>query len=138
MTLVLDPIEIPVPPVPVSTPQPTQPTTIADTLFQASDVLEKGWIREVRHHKGRYCALGAIERVHRIHWHEFTAGLSTVTLNFLSDYLISTNLCSLYVSPYDGQSSKVGTVCHWNNASNQATVVATFREAAEAARKLGV
>lgn len=135
MTIVLEPSEIEVPvSVPVSTPKPAIPITIADTLEQAADILAKGWCTGIRtDHRGYHCALGGLEVVFNTPHIEYVPGLPYKTLDFIGNYLVVTGK-----TPELFLGDSACTLCHWNNSSDQATVVATFREAAEAARKLGV
>lgn len=139
MTLVLDPIEVPtvVPASTPITPKPTEPTTIADTLFQASTILEEGWISGVRRgfKDGRivHCALGAIDKLFGNILSETVLGTPRNSVEFIANYLKTTGRI--------GDAEFIGAswnLAAWNNQSDQQTVVSTFREAAEAARKLGV
>lgn len=135
MTIVLEPSEIEVPvSVPVSTPKPATPTTISNTLDLTADILAKGWCTGIRtDERGYHCALGGIEALFNIPHIEHVPGLPSNTVDFIGKYLVGTGR-----EPDLFLDDSAYTLCRWNNKSDQATVIATFREAAEAARKLGV
>lgn len=122
MTTVLEPLEVP-----VSTPKPTIPT-IADTLYQAADLLEKGWCIGTRFlYPDRYCALGAFDQVTG----HFTSRDEDPAVVFLAEYLIR-------VGFWPREWVSATTVAQWNNRSTQDIVVSTFRQAADQAVLEGV
>lgn len=125
---------------PEVTHEPPKPTTIAETLDKAADLLEKGWIQNLLFNAEMtsFCAIGAIGHVHEIH-PNMTGGLpagrkrlADRAAAFLSRHL-----------GLDATGIGIGqrnSIAYWNNASGrkQEEVVAAFRGAALEAYEQGV
>lgn len=108
------------------------PTTIHETLFKAADLLEKGWIANMRWNPARthYCALGAIQCA------DGSAGssmdltdLERNSVLFLAKQL-ERDPMSYYAAEY--------MVAVWSNEGPPSKVVSGFRRAAMVAEVLGV
>lgn len=139
MTLVLDPVEVPVVE-PVSMPKPL---TIADTLYRAADLMEKGWMTnwlfDLQQTGGllinatRFCAIGALMRVTLpddkcYTTHPNISPSADAAVRYVSKYLELTPRTNWIRSG----------VALWNNCNTQEIVVDTFRKVADKAVLEGV
>lgn len=119
----------------------SEPTPIADTLFKAADIMEKGWIPYYRWDTmlnnepittgTRFCAIGAIARAMDKNGHGWDEEERAV-----SDFLIDT--LNLNPQPwYSVRQKSISDLANWNNSADQQTVVSGFRRAAMVAEVLG-
>lgn len=137
-------LDMPAPQVDTPTQNQPSPTTIAETLDKAADLLEKGWRRfELWNFQAgpietsdSFCALGAIKRI---------AGCGTVNgdtsvcMSLYTELEMRTiNYLVTYARLVEPCRHPQGVIANWNNHSSQESVVATFRGAALKAYQQGI